>query len=140
MRENNLQELEIEEPELKVRLKLGLPAEVFSLPPGVIPPVSALPHEDAKALPHVEVPSEENLFIVRAPIVGTFYRSPTPDKPSFVEEGTEVKKGQTLCIIEAMKLMNEIEAPVAGEVVSVFLSNAEPVEFDEPLMTLKPKS
>ncbi|NBX17057.1 MAG: acetyl-CoA carboxylase biotin carboxyl carrier protein [Proteobacteria bacterium] len=72
-----------------------------------------------------------------SPFVGTFYRSPSPDSPVFVEIGTRVKKGQTLCIVEAMKLMNEIEAEADGEVVSILVENAKPVEFGTPLFIIK---
>jgi len=75
---------------------------------------------------------------LRAPIVGTFYRSPSPDAPSFVEVGTKVAKGQVLCIIEAMKLMNEVEADVAGTVRQILAENAQPVEYDQPLFVVEP--
>jgi acetyl-CoA carboxylase biotin carboxyl carrier protein len=76
--------------------------------------------------------------ILNSPIVGTFYRSPSPDAPSFVEVGSRVKKGQVLCIIEAMKLMNEIESDVDGEVAQIFPQNAQAVEFGEPLFAIRP--
>lgn len=76
--------------------------------------------------------------IVTSPIVGTFYRSPNPEAPAFVEVGARVKKGQVLCIVEAMKLMNEIESDVDGEVVAIFPENAQPVEFGERLFAVKP--
>ncbi|HSK80290.1 MAG TPA: acetyl-CoA carboxylase biotin carboxyl carrier protein [Thermoanaerobaculia bacterium] len=75
---------------------------------------------------------------LNSPIVGTFYRSPSPDAPSFVEVGSRVKKGQVLCIIEAMKLMNEIESDVDGEVAQIFPQNAQAVEFGEPLFAIRP--
>ena len=74
---------------------------------------------------------------ISSPFVGTFYRSPSPDSPSFVEIGTRVKKGQTLCIVEAMKLMNEIESEVDGEVVGILIENAKPVEFGTPLFVIR---
>jgi acetyl-CoA carboxylase biotin carboxyl carrier protein len=74
---------------------------------------------------------------ISSPFVGTFYRSPSPDSPVFVEVGSRVKKGQTLCIVEAMKLMNEIEAEVEGEVVAILVENAKPVEFGTPLFVIK---
>lgn len=74
---------------------------------------------------------------ISSPFVGTFYRSPSPDSPVFVEVGSKVKKGQTLCIVEAMKLMNEIEAEMDGEVVSILVENAKPVEFGTPLFIIK---
>jgi acetyl-CoA carboxylase biotin carboxyl carrier protein len=78
--------------------------------------------------------------IINSPIVGTFYRSPSPDAPSFVEVGARVKKGQVLCIIEAMKLMNEIESDVDGEILEIYPKNAQPVEFGEPLFVVRASS
>ncbi|MEY4066416.1 MAG: hypothetical protein RIR26_2624 [Pseudomonadota bacterium] len=75
---------------------------------------------------------------ISSPFVGTFYRSPSPDSPVFVEVGTRVKKGQTLCIVEAMKLMNEIESELDGEVVAILMDNAKPVEFGTPLFVIRP--
>jgi acetyl-CoA carboxylase biotin carboxyl carrier protein len=75
---------------------------------------------------------------VNSPMVGTFYRSPSPESPTFVEVGTQVTRGQTLCIIEAMKLMNEIESDVDGIVEKIFVQNGSPVEFNQPLFEIKP--
>jgi|Deesub1362B_J571_1020462.scaffolds.fasta_scaffold00061_33 acetyl-CoA carboxylase biotin carboxyl carrier protein len=86
-----------------------------------------------------EVKTEEDRFVVvKSPIVGTFYRAPSPDAEPFVEVGSEVKKGQVLCIIEAMKLMNEIESEVDGVVVKIFVDNGQPVEYGEPLFLIEP--
>ncbi len=79
----------------------------------------------------------ENQRLVRSPMVGTFYRAPSPDAPPFVEEGDSVRKGQTLCIIEAMKMMNEIEAEVAGRIVRILCENAQAVEYGQPLMVVE---
>ncbi len=76
--------------------------------------------------------------LITSPFVGTFYRTPAPDQPSFVDVGTVVKKGQTLCIVEAMKLMNEIESEVAGKIVEILAQNAQPVEFGQPLFRIEP--
>ncbi|MCY4331252.1 MAG: acetyl-CoA carboxylase biotin carboxyl carrier protein [Cyanobacteria bacterium MAG CAR1_bin_15] len=83
-------------------------------------------------------PGRSDLVEVHAPMVGTFYRAPAPEEPPFVEVGDKVQVGQALCILEAMKLMNEIEAEVSGEVVEVLVENGTPVEFDQPLLRLKP--
>ena len=83
-------------------------------------------------------PGRSDLIEVRAPMVGTFYRASAPGEPPFVDVGDRVQVGQTLCILEAMKLMNEIEADVSGEVVEVLVDNGTPVEFDQPLIRLKP--
>ena len=83
--------------------------------------------------------SEVSAHLIKAPIVGTFYRSPSPDADSYVEVGTQVKKGQIVCIIEAMKLMNEIESDVDGKIVKILTENAHPVEFGEPLFAIEPQ-
>ncbi len=78
-----------------------------------------------------------DLYEITSPMVGTFYRSPAPDESPFIDTGDRIKPGQTVCIIEAMKLMNEIEAEVSGEIVEILVQNAEPVEFGQPLMRVK---
>ena len=84
-------------------------------------------------------PAEENgLHLISAPMVGTFYRAPSPEAEPFVREGDRVRTGQTLCLIEAMKIMNEIEADVDGEVVEILVGNAEPVEYNQPMIRLRP--
>ncbi|MBS1148316.1 MAG: acetyl-CoA carboxylase biotin carboxyl carrier protein subunit [Myxococcaceae bacterium] len=85
-----------------------------------------------------EAPVEKKGHLITSPFVGTFYRTPAPDQPSFVDVGTVVKKGQVLCIVEAMKLMNEIESEVAGKVVEILAQNAQPVEFGQPLFRIEP--
>jgi acetyl-CoA carboxylase biotin carboxyl carrier protein len=81
---------------------------------------------------------DSNLVEITSPMVGTFYRAPAPDEPAFVEVGDRISSGQTVCIIEAMKLMNELEAEVTGEIVEILVKNADPVEFGQPLMRVKP--
>ncbi|MBL8952630.1 MAG: acetyl-CoA carboxylase biotin carboxyl carrier protein [Myxococcaceae bacterium] len=83
-------------------------------------------------------PAEKKGHVITSPFVGTFYRNPSPDQPPYVEVGSSVKKGQTLCIIEAMKLMNEIESEVAGKVAEVLVENAQPVEFGQALFRIEP--
>ncbi|MEK6690921.1 MAG: acetyl-CoA carboxylase biotin carboxyl carrier protein [Nitrospirota bacterium] len=85
-----------------------------------------------------DIPEKERVITVTSPIVGTFYRSSSPESKPFVEEGDGVKKGQVLCIIEAMKLMNEIEAEVDGKVVKILIENGHPVEYGEPLFLIEP--
>lgn len=102
---------------------------------GIAVPPSPAPVAPAAAPPAAEAPTGVTL---RAPIVGTFYRSPSPDAPAFVEVGAKVAKGQVLCIIEAMKLMNEIEADAAGTVRKILAENAQPVEYDQPLFVIDP--
>lgn len=111
------------------------PAAVVHVPvagaPATVPVAEAA---SAAAAPAATAPG----VIVTSPFVGTFYRSPAPEAPSFVELGQVVRKGQTLCIVEAMKLMNEIEAEVGGKIVEIFVENGEPVEFGEPLFRIEP--
>ena len=90
------------------------------------------------ALAPAAAPSDDGLVEMQSPIVGTFYAAPSPDSPAYVEIGSRVSKGQTLCIVEAMKVMNEIEAEVAGEVVEILVANGQPVEFGEVLYRLRP--
>ncbi len=91
-----------------------------------------------------EMPEEEeeefppHLEVIRSPIVGTFYRAPSPDAPPYVEEGDVVEKGQVLCIVEAMKIMNEIESDVKGKIVKILVENAQPVEYGQPLFLIEP--
>jgi len=90
------------------------------------------------ASPHAEE-SDTNLVPIEAPMVGTFYRAPAPDARPFVKEGDIIKEGQVLCIIEAMKLMNEIEAKVAGRIAKILVENGQPVEYDQPLFLVEPR-
>jgi acetyl-CoA carboxylase biotin carboxyl carrier protein len=82
--------------------------------------------------------SAKNLLEIKSPMIGTFYRSPNPESPPFIEPGDRIKPGQTICIIEAMKLFNEIEAEISGTIVEILIDNATPVEFDQPLYLVDP--
>ena len=90
------------------------------------------------SMSEAQTDQDEELIVIKSPIVGTFYRSPEPDADPFVEIGTCIKKGQVLCIIEAMKLMNEIDAEEGGEIVSIFLENGQPVQYGDRLFAIKP--
>jgi len=133
----DITEFSLEKDGSKIRIKRGKGSVVREMreaeesPLPVSSPVK-------KDVPAAELETH-GLFTVTCPIVGTFYRSPSPDAPSFVETGTEVKKGQVLCIIEAMKLMNEIESEVDGTVVRVLVENGQPVEYGEPLFLINPR-
>ncbi|MEL6776348.1 MAG: acetyl-CoA carboxylase biotin carboxyl carrier protein [Cyanobacteria bacterium J06597_16] len=112
-------------------------------PPAVAPVVPAATASDPAVAPAAPVVDsspvvDPSLVEITSPMVGTFYRSPAPDEPSFVENGDRIQSGQTVCIIEAMKLMNELEAEVSGEIVDILVENAEPVEFGQPLMRVRP--
>lgn len=109
-------------------------ATVPAVAPMAAPPPSASPAAEPAAPPAT---SASDLYEITSPMVGTFYRSPAPDEAPFVDAGDRIKVGQTVCIIEAMKLMNELEAEVSGEVVEILVQNAEPVEFGQPLMRVK---
>lgn len=133
-------EIEVEQEGVKVRVKRG----GFQPLPSVTH-MSVIPREveglEAKAPAKVEKPEEKDthkLKTISSPMVGTFYITPAPDAPPFVEAGSVVAKGQTLCIIEAMKLMNEIEAECSGKIVSILVENAQPVEYGEPLFMIEP--
>jgi len=102
-----------------------------------LPPSTTAPAPIAPALPVDASETEVELAVVKSPIVGTFYRSPEPSAASFVEIGTTVKKGQVLCIIEAMKLMNEIDSEYEGEIVSIYVENGQPVQYGERLFAIR---
>lgn len=128
--------------ELTLRKSAALSAEAAS-PNALAPPLSAPVAQVAPVAPAsppaAPVPTvDPTLVEITSPMVGTFYRSPTPDEASFVEVGDRIQTGQTVCIIEAMKLMNELEAEVSGEVVEILVENAEPIEFGQPLMRIRP--
>ncbi|MBS2025737.1 MAG: acetyl-CoA carboxylase biotin carboxyl carrier protein [Deltaproteobacteria bacterium] len=128
--------------EERIKLQLGhapVSAPVLSAPmpaPVMHAPPPAPVHTPAP--PVAMKPQQKPGFTVNSPFVGTFYRSPSPEAPSFADVGTIVKKGQVLCIVEAMKLMNEIEAEQGGRVVEVLVPNGAPVEYGEPLFRLEP--
>ena len=107
---------------------VGMPA-FAAAEPATSSPSAPAPHSSR---------TDADLTDVTSPMVGTFYRAPAPDEPPFINVGDRITKGQTVCIIEAMKLMNELEAEVSGEVVEILLENGEPVEFNQPLMRVKP--
>jgi acetyl-CoA carboxylase biotin carboxyl carrier protein len=132
---HQLAEIEIEQGGARIRV-VREHAPVAATPaPRIELPASREPQPGAAETP--AVPS--NLVAVEAPMVGTFYRAPGPDAAPFVAEGDAVKEGQVLCIIEAMKLMNEIEAKVAGRIAKVLVENAQPVEYGQPLFLVEPR-
>ena len=141
MNAHGLEELEYSSGELHVRLRRQNTGGAVWHSPGPAAAVSqqqsAAPARAAALEPAAAAPGE-NLHIVKSPIVGTFYSSPSPDAPPFVQVGETVKRGQILCIVEAMKLMNEIEADQAGEVMRLLAENGKPVEYGQPLFALKP--
>ncbi len=133
MNEHGLLELEIEDKRGKLRLvRAGVRTEAGKPSPNLHPGPAARASA-AKAAPELD----DNQRLVESPMVGTFYRKPSPEAPPFVEVGATVRKGQPLCIIEAMKMMNEIEAEVAGRVVRILCESGQPVEYGQPLMVLE---
>jgi len=138
--ESDIAELEVTEGESKVRIvkSSAMPqGQMMMMPQSMqqyAAPNGAAPA--AAAVPAVEIPAEPTGNIVKSPMVGTFYRSSAPGSPAFVEVGATVKEGDTLCIIEAMKLLNEIDSDVSGVVTKILVENGQPVEFGQPLFII----
>jgi acetyl-CoA carboxylase biotin carboxyl carrier protein len=149
--EKDIAEFELERGDVKVRIKRGSEpvasttpdARFFTVHPAP-PPAAEFGTSPATATAPSAVPEkgpapEEGLHIVRSPIVGTFYESPSPGSPPFVKPGDIVEAGQILCIVEAMKLMNEIESDVAGEIVKKLVANNAPIEYGQELFAIRPQ-
>jgi acetyl-CoA carboxylase biotin carboxyl carrier protein len=141
----NVSEISIEEEGLKITIKQKDDAIATYAPPPqqqvyqVAPPAQTAPPAATPVAPKAEpVKPADNLITVRSPMIGTFYRRSSPDKPAFAEVGTEITPGKVVCIIEAMKLFNEIESEVSGKVVKVLVEDASPVEYDQPLFLVEP--
>ncbi|MDA0267193.1 MAG: acetyl-CoA carboxylase biotin carboxyl carrier protein [Cyanobacteria bacterium] len=115
---------------------VAAPAPEVAVPVVAAPAPATTPAAPASA-PVPPPTVDPNLVEITSPMVGTFYRSPAPDEAVFVEQGDRIKTGQTVCIIEAMKLMNELEAEISGEIVEILVENAQPVEFGQPLMRVR---
>lgn len=148
--EKDIAEFELERGDVKVKVKRGQASIVQArgeLPFVAVPavPVAAAAHAAGIPAPTsspavaAAPPQEENLQIVKSPIVGTFYEAPSPGAPPFVKAGDVVEVGQVLCIVEAMKLLNEIESDVAGEIVKKMASNGQPIEYGQELFAIRPK-
>ncbi len=138
MNENNLGELEIEREGIRVRLRKisdgGFEQRVEMVPAKYVPASAQI--ESAGAKKAEEPPTK--LIEVKAPMVGTFYEAPSPESPAYVEVGGEIAVGQVMCIIEAMKLMNEIKSEVKGKIVEKLVSNAQPIEYGQVLFLVEP--
>ncbi|MBS1587186.1 MAG: acetyl-CoA carboxylase biotin carboxyl carrier protein [Bacteroidetes bacterium] len=146
---SNISELNIEDGDFKITIKQAAETQFVAMPQAVPQMVHQAVHAPAPAQPQVAAPApqaaapapsagSDKLVTVKSPMIGTFYRSSGPDKPAFVSVGDEVKQGQVLCIIEAMKLFNEIESEVSGTIVKVLVDDASPVEYDQPLFLVEP--
>ncbi len=132
LNETQIEELEVEESGVRVRIRRGAVVEA------VAAAAPAAAREASAAAAPAEPAEDSSLITVRSPIVGTFYSAPSPGAPDYVQPGDRVQAGQVLCIVEAMKLMNEIEAEAAGTIVSRLVTSGQPVEYGQPLFTLRP--
>jgi len=143
----NVSEVELETKDIKLVIKTAkvgtevqqMPVQAVAATPAPVAPapatVSAAPQAPAETAPH----SNESKYItIKSPMIGTFYRSSSPDKPPFINVGDKIEKGKVICIIEAMKLFNEIEAEVSGTLVKVIANDASPVEYDQALLLIDP--
>ncbi|HET9409371.1 MAG TPA: acetyl-CoA carboxylase biotin carboxyl carrier protein [Candidatus Sulfotelmatobacter sp.] len=153
LEQKEISEFELERGDVKVRIKRGgehtivhsqADPRFYAVPaaPQAIADVPAVPVAPAPANNSVapkEAPAAEDLHMVKSPIVGTFYEAPSPGAPPFVKAGDTVEVGQVLCIVEAMKLLNEIESDVAGEIVNRLVSNGQPIEYGQELFAIRPK-
>ena len=143
--EKEIMEFELEEEGMKLRIRKAVPSSNHAAPPVALPlpasalpapaPVSSPPPPPAESGADEETPAAS--VVVKSPIVGTFYRAPDPQAAAYVNLGDHVDVGQVLCIIEAMKLMNEIEAEVAGEIVKIHQESGQPVQYGAPLFTIR---
>jgi len=145
---SNISELSVEEGEFKITIKQAQTSETQYV---TVQPQMQMPQMQgsqqapqpagtpaAPAQPAAAPAASDNLVTIKSPMIGTFYRSSSPDKPSFVNVGDDIKQGQPICIIEAMKLFNEIESEISGKIVKVLIDDASPVEYDQPLFLVEP--
>ena len=140
--DSDIQELKLEGDDFRLELRRNLPASQPQVVMQAAPAAMPAPAPAAPATPSVAPPAapavRSDLVEITAPMVATFYRAPSPGDPAFVELGARINVGQTVCILEAMKLMNELESEVSGEVVEILVENGTPVEFGQVLMRVKP--
>jgi len=145
---SGVSEVKIEDKDFKITIKnqaeyvaapavapVAAPVAIQAAAPVAAQPAPAAPATDPAASNEVD---ESKYITIKAPIIGTFYRKPSPDKPPYIEVGDTIKEGDVVCIIEAMKLFNEIESEVSGKIVKVLVEDATPVEFDQPLFLVEP--
>jgi acetyl-CoA carboxylase biotin carboxyl carrier protein len=141
---SGVQEVKLEMEDVKITIKTD--SNLKKAEKGFIDQIQVVPAPEASTN-RVEIPAtksvekdeaEDNLITIKSPIIGTFYRKASPDKPTFVEVGDTIKDGNVLCVIEAMKLFNEIESEISGTIVKILVDDASPVEFDQPLFIINP--
>ncbi len=140
MAEHSLTEVEIEKDGLKIKLKKGgngrfVTETAYETAPMAVPVARGA--ADAGSAPPAPKADPPNVAIVKSPMVGTFYAAPSPDQPNYAAVGKQVKEGDVLCIVEAMKLMNEIKAEVSGKIIEILVKNGQPIEFDQPLFKIQ---
>ncbi len=138
-------EVKLEMEDVKITIKTGSEKTETTIVQAA--PMAAMPQAVAPAAPQAAAPvaetapavsSDDKYITVKSPIIGTFYRKPAPDKPNFVEVGSDISVGDTVCVIEAMKLFNEIESEISGKIVKILVDDSTPVEFDQPLFLVDP--
>jgi acetyl-CoA carboxylase biotin carboxyl carrier protein len=140
-------EVKLEMDDVKITIRTGsdsdttivqqMPMQAAPMIQQAVPVQAAAPAVEA-AVPSAPASEDSKYITIKSPIIGTFYRKPSPDKPVFVEVGTDIKEGDVLCVIEAMKLFNEIESEISGKIVKVLVDDSSPVEFDQPLFLVDP--
>src|SRR5436190_22444655 len=144
MKKNSNSEFQLERQEFKIKLERGglpaggeeMPGQIYMSPSTVLPPMANVTASPAAPAPAIAAPSTD--IDIKSPMIGTFYRSPSPEAGSYVEVGTEVNPETVVCIIEAMKVMNEIKAEVKGVITQIVVENAKPVEFGQPMFKVRP--
>jgi acetyl-CoA carboxylase biotin carboxyl carrier protein len=139
---SGVNEVSIEQENFKITIKTNEPAQAIyhaTLPAAAPVAVAPAPVAAPTPEPVAAIADTSNYITIKSPMIGTFYRSASPEKPLFVNVGDEISSGSVLCIIEAMKLFNEIESEVSGRIVKVLVDNASPVEYDQPLFLVEPK-
>lgn len=143
---SGVNEVSIEEQDFKITIKTNQEPTYVTATVPTVAPVAAPPVAQAAAPAPVATPAapaaannDANLITIKSPMIGTFYRSAGPGKPSFINVGDDINTGSVLCIVEAMKLFNEIESEVSGKIVKILVEDAQPVEYDQPLFLVEPK-
>ena len=142
---SGVSEVKIESKDLKLSVKTGSSGNMVTHSEPVMintqPVVQNLPLEnttESVSSQSVNIAEEDHLITIKSPIIGTFYRKPSPDKPNFIEIGDLISEGSVLCVVEAMKLFNEIESEYSGKIVNILVDDSSPVEFDQPLFVIDP--